>query len=197
MYTLTPKRVFSVPVDASQITPHQFEDNGQIVAKGRWSLQIPGRTITKKYPDGSEETVRFEGFQIVKEQFGSSEIKRYSKEVKNKQGIILHKAGDVIDLGDDYKGAGTDAFKKCCTELGMFLDVYSRRSAEEEGGVSKEQYKVFYWRAEQAGLDTEEKAEKWASEQLDKPFKDADQLEVMGLIPALIDLAKAKGDAGS
>lgn len=189
--------------------PEQFELNGQIVAKGQLTVSVPvvkKKTTRRFIEDGKqieEESVEYERWDIKKTQFGSSEIKRYSKDdpqrdkqgnvVKDRQGqpLYKHRAGDVIDLGDDYKGAGTDAMKKCATQFGMFLDVYASRASEEEGGVSKEQYKVFYWRAEEAGMN-EEQANKWASEKLEKPFKDIDQLEVMGLIPALMDLKKEK-----
>lgn len=174
--------------------PEQFELNGQIVAKGELSVTIPGRTLTRKLPDGTEETVRFDTLIIKKTQFGSSEVKRYSGPTKDKAGNIVHKTGDVIDLGDDYKGAATDAMKKCATQFGMFQDVYSGRG-EEEGVASKTQLDVFYWRAEEAGMSKEE-AEKWAEEELGTPFKGMDQLEVMGLIPRLMDIAKAKEKEG-
>ncbi len=175
--------------------PESFELNGQIVVKGQLTVSIPvlkKRIIRRFVEDGKdieEETTEYERWDIRKTQFGSSEIKRYAKTITNRQNVVLHKAGDVIDLGDDYKGAATDAMKKCGTQFGIFLDVYSSRGGGDEGGVSKEQYKVFYWRAEEAGMD-QEGAEKWASEKLEKPFKDIDQLEVMSLIPALMDLKK-------
>lgn len=171
--------------------PHSFELNGQIVAKGELSVTIPGRTITRKLAGGLEESIKFDAYTIKKTQFGSSEIKRYSKDVQGKGGKVLHKAGDIIDLGDDYKGAATDAMKKCSTLFGIFLDVYAARGAEEEGVVTGKQLEVFYWRAEKAGM-TKEQADKWGEEQLEKPIKDWDPLDAMGLIPKLMDMAEAK-----
>jgi len=172
--------------------PEQFELNGQIVAKGELSVTIPGRTITRKLPDGTEEQIRFDELTIKKTQFGSSEIKRYSKNVMGKGGnVVIHKAGDVIDLGDDYKGAATDAMKKCATQFGMFLDVYASRGAEEEGVATKAQLDVLYMRGEQAGMSKEE-TEKWAEEQIGKPMREWDPLDAMGLIPVLIDMAKER-----
>jgi hypothetical protein len=172
--------------------PEYFERDGQIVAKGRWSFRIPGRTITRKFPDGTEETIRFDGMEVVKEQFGSSEIKRYSRDVKNpKTGEVTYKKGDVIDLGDDYKAASTDAMKKCGTQLGLFPDIYSSRAAEEERGISKQQLEVLYMRGRNAGMD-EQATLKWAEEELGKPLSAADQLEAMSLIPKLVDLAKER-----
>lgn len=171
--------------------PDHFENNGQIVVKGRWSLQIPGRTMFTRYPDGREETLRFDGFQIVKEQFGSSEIKRYAKDVSDGHGGIRYQKGDVIDLGDDYKGAATDAMKKCGTQLGMFADIYRPREIGEEATPSDVQLGAFYLRAERAGKDKEE-AEKWAEGQLGKLLEKASQQEILGLTADLIKMGKER-----
>ena len=171
---------------------HNFELNGQIVVKGELSVTLPGRTMTKEFPDGSKEIVKFEPFTIKKTQFGSSEVKKYAKDIKDKKGNIKYKAGDIIDLGDDYKGAATDAMKKCATQFGIFLDVYSLRGQEEEGVASKAQFEVLYMRGQEAGM-TDEETDKWAEVQIGKPKKDWDPLDVMGLIPQLMDMAKEKG----
>jgi len=169
--------------------PESFELNGQIVGKGRLTVNVPHvkkRTV-RRYVEGGkeveEESVEYEMLSIVKEQFGSSEVKKYSRDTKDK------KRGDVIDLGDDYKSMGTDAFKKCATSFGVFLDVYESRASQEEGVVTKQQLDVFYMRAEQAGMDKKQ-AEKWGEEQIGKPFGTWDPLECMELIPKLIDLAE-------
>lgn len=39
------------------------------------------------------------------------------------QRIKLDKAGEVIDLGDEYKAAATDALKKCALLLGVAADL--------------------------------------------------------------------------
>ena len=85
---------------------------------------------------------------------------------------------------------GTDAFKKCATELGVFLDVYESRAAGEEG-VTSQQLNVFYMRAEQVGMD-KEKAEKWGEEEIGKPMGKWTDMEIMELIPKLLDMAKEK-----
>ena len=177
--------------------PHAFELNGQIVNKGQLTVHVPvpkKKTIKKYVEDGKiieEESVEYERWDVIKTQWGSSEIKRYAKDVSGKGGKVIHKAGDVIDLGDDYKGAATDAMKKCATQFGIFLDVYAARGAEEEGVVTKAQIDVFYWRAEEAGMNKEE-AEKWGEEQLGRPIREWDPLDAMGLIPVLIDKKKEK-----
>jgi len=174
--------------------PEAFEQDGHIVAKGKLSVTIPGRTITRELPSGEKETIIFEGLTIIKTQYGGSEIKKFAADVVDrKSGKVKYKAGSIIDLGDDYKSAATDAFKKCGTELGMFLDVYSTRAGEEEAGdkVSKAQLEAIYMRGEQAGMD-KEKTDKWIEEELGKKIEDAEPLDIMGLIPKLIDLAKKK-----
>lgn len=181
--------------------PKTWNENNNIVAQGRWSLQIPGRTITRKLPDGTEETIRFDGFSVVKEQFGSAEVKLYAQDIyaKDKNGnarkdasgrpIIRYKKGDMMDLGNDYKAAATDAMKKCGTTLGMFLDVYGQHEQSEISGPTAAQLQAFYVRAEKAGYDRD-KADAWAQEQIGKPLKEASQQNVLSLIADLIDLAK-------
>jgi len=181
--------------------PKIIREGEEIISQGRWSLQIPGRTITRKHPDGMEETLRFDGFSIIKEQFGSAIVKRWTKDgpvqdkkgnhIKNAKGEYLYnyRAGDVMDLGNDYKASSTDAMKKCGTELGAFLDVYGAREAAEVSGPSDKQLEAFYLRADSCGMN-KEAADKWAEEQLGKPLKEADQQRVLGLVADLIDLAK-------
>jgi len=174
--------------------PESFELNGQIVGRGRLTVNVPHikKKIIKRFvEDGKtieEETVEYEMLSVVKEQFGSSEIKKYAKT------DTKHKAGDVIDLGDDYKGMGTDAMKKCATGLGIFLDVYESRAGEEEGVVTQQQWTVFYMRAEQAGMD-KEAAEKWGVEEVGKPMSQWNPLELMELIPKLIDMEDTAPDS--
>lgn len=56
------------------------------------------------------------------------------------QKIKRTKAGDIVDLGDEYKGAVSDAFKKACQTLGIGL--YLARSEEalaaDEGAQVRE-----------------------------------------------------------
>lgn len=58
-------------------------------------------------------TVQIGDRKLVKEQFGRCDVKfrRGTKE--------------FLDLGNDMKGAASDALKKCASEFGLFRDVYS------------------------------------------------------------------------
>jgi len=195
-----------------------LKEGDQIVARGSLTVHIPllkkktVKTFMENGKEVREESQEFEILDVRKEQFGSSEVKKYSKtEIsKDKQGntqkddkgnaIIKHRAGDVIDLGDDYKAAATDSLKKCATHFGIYLDVY-RSSDKEDGGGKKGQLEgshleVFYDRAKDAGMDREA-ADKWAKEQIGKPKDEWEAVDLMGLVPSLIKLAaeKEKSDA--
>lgn len=157
-----------------------FEKDGHIVAKGELTVQIPGRELVKVYPDGVREVAKFEGLTIRKVQYGGSEIKKY-------------KSGSVMDLANDYKGAATDAMKKCATELGLFLDVYQQREILSESAVSKEQLQALYSRGEKAGM-SKEQADAWVLEETGKKVEECDQLIILALIPKLIRKAREKKD---
>lgn len=196
-------------------TTEFFKEGEQIVGKGRLTFHFPipkKKTIRRFVEDGrqvEEETTEFEILNITKEQYGSSEIKRWTSTeyMKDKKGnnqkdkdgnyLFKHRAGDIIDLGDDYKSAGTDAMKKAATQFGIFLDVYEKRAegGGEGSGVSESQADAFYMRAEEAGM-TNEEADKWATEQLGKEKDKWEGYDLMLLIPKLLDMAaeKEKGE---
>jgi hypothetical protein len=60
-------------------------------------------------------TATIDGTVVLKDGFGGQKIKRT-------------KSGDIVDLGDEYKGAVSDAFKKACQMLGVAL--YLARSED-------------------------------------------------------------------
>ncbi len=191
---------FEVP-EATEKVP------GQLVARGKLTVHIPvmKKRVVKTYmEDGKqvrEVSEEFELLGVVKEQYGGIDIKKYAddKRAKDKRGndimdaehhiIYEHQAGDVIDIGDDYKSVSTEAFKKCCTGFGMFLDVYGARDDKDEGGADEAQYEVLYMRGQQAGMD-EAQTKKWAVKELGKPLSEADEAEVLSLIPKLAAMKK-------
>lgn len=178
-----------------------FEKDGQLIGKGRLTIKVPGRSVTIKHPDGIEETYRTDGIEVVKEQYGGSDIKTYAQDIVGKGGgPPQHRKGEPIDIGDDYKAMATDAKKKCGTELGMFHDVYGPGMADEEekeGKVRGSQLSVLWMRGEAAGMD-EAATRKWAEEKLGKALEDCDQEPVLDLIPQLMEMAKrlVPGDTG-
>lgn len=74
----------------------------EVIVKGRLTVYLP------------------DGTQIVKEQFGASDVKRT-------------KQGDVLSLGDDLKAASSDALKKAASLLGVALDLYGPRYDDDLG----------------------------------------------------------------
>ena len=157
---------------------NSIRDGDDIVVQGEISFKIPGRTIIREFPDGTKETVIFEGIEITKAQFGGAQVKRYSRDGSG------YSKGDQMDLGNDYKAAGTDMLKKCAISMGMFQDVYSKRG--EESGPNKAQLDAVYGRGEKMGWSKEE-TDKWVEEAMGKKLEDCDSSEVMSsLLPKLI-----------
>jgi hypothetical protein len=58
-------------------------------------------------------TCHINGVTIIKEQFGRADVK------------MLRSGAGLVDLGNDFKAAASDALKKCAAELGIARDVYS------------------------------------------------------------------------
>jgi hypothetical protein len=84
----------------------------------RWSWDVTDTVIVPDLTNPAEVIVRGrltvttpDGGTVVKEQFGSTDVKRY-------------KNGGVISLGDDLKAASSDALKKAASLLGVALDLY-------------------------------------------------------------------------
>ena len=85
-------------------------------------VQVLGRLTGYIVIPGAQPIVQ----PIVKEQYGSAEIKKYSSTSQT--------AGSPIDIGDDYKAAASDALKKCASMLGIAADLYWKGSADEMKG---------------------------------------------------------------
>ncbi len=84
----------------------------------RWSWDVTDTVIVPDLTNPAEVIVRGrltvttpDGGTVIKEQFGSTDVKRY-------------KNGGVISLGDDLKAASSDALKKAASLLGVALDLY-------------------------------------------------------------------------
>ena len=59
-------------------------------------------------------TARIDGSDVVREQFGSQALNRF-------RAAAPGQSGKIVDVGNDMKGAATDAFKKCAAQLGVGL----------------------------------------------------------------------------
>jgi len=76
-----------------------------------------------------------DGREVSKEQFGSCDLK-YKRDTAKEP-------GDLLDFGNDCKGAVSDSVKKCASEFGIALDVYSgavkrREDSEDPEGLISE-----------------------------------------------------------
>lgn len=101
-----------------------------------WSTTIEEALTIKQYVVRLRlRMVTADGREVSKEQFGSCDLK-YRRDTQRE-------AGDLLDFGNDCKGAVSDAIKKCSSEFGIALDVYSgavkrREDAEDPEGLISE-----------------------------------------------------------
>jgi hypothetical protein len=61
---------------------------------------------------------------VTKVQYGTSQI-THAKET-----------GEVVSIGDDFKSAGSDSLKKCCSLFGIGLHLYSDGKGNGMGAMS-------------------------------------------------------------
>lgn len=77
----------------------------QVLVKGRLTVYIGDKTI-------------------FKDNFASKEVQYYSDK-PDTQGKVNPRAGEMISIGDDMKGAASLCLTKCASMFGLFSDVYS------------------------------------------------------------------------
>ena len=101
-----------------------------------WRLNI----ISKDHFPASKE-VLVHGILIInskkkakREQFGSSFVEYKTTQIEN------IKRTAPINLGFAYKAAASDCLKKCCSEFGLFWDVYSGEIINTKKEESKPEY---------------------------------------------------------
>ncbi len=77
-----------------------------------WDFRILDQQVgNKQVWVRGELSVRLRGREIIKGQFGGSDIK-------------LNKSGAAVSIADDLKAAASDCLKKCASLLGVASDVY-------------------------------------------------------------------------
>lgn len=74
-------------------------------------------------------TIRSNGFSVIKEQFGKHILTSVTKTQGNKTFTF------PSEVGNAYKSAATDAFKKCASEIGLCWDIYTQEAPETEGEI--------------------------------------------------------------
>lgn len=126
---LIKKRKIKGGAMANYVDVHAFEDAMDYVFGRLWSFHIDTKEIidgfaivsghvTVHIPIGVNASGDAVWKDITKSQFGGVELKTYSEEHKKK--------GAWLDIGNDFKAAASDCFKKCCVEFGVFRDVYMK-----------------------------------------------------------------------
>jgi hypothetical protein len=88
--------------------------------EGNWSFDLVRYEIREEL-DEVFVLGKLTAGEVVKTQFGSSEITR------------TEDGGTIVSLGDDLKAAATDALKKAATLLGVGLHLYAEASAVRPG----------------------------------------------------------------
>lgn len=78
-------------------------------------------------------TIRSGNFTIIKEQFGKHTLTSTTKTSGNKTYTF------ASDIGNAYKSAATDSFKKCASEIGLCWDIYTQEAPETKGEIKTEE----------------------------------------------------------
>ena len=60
------------------------------------------------------------------------EVRTVSKIERGWQPVNRKRSGDLISLGNDYKGADTDALKRCARLLGVGLDAWEKEAPQQK-----------------------------------------------------------------
>jgi len=94
----------------------------EVLGVGNWSFTIKEHGYSQQ-ADSYWALGRLETYidksLVVREQFGAQQVNRYRAPAPP-PGQPPAKGG-IIDVGNDMKGAATDAFKKCASSLGVGL----------------------------------------------------------------------------
>ena len=137
----------------------------KVLGTGNWNYEILQCHVQPEYKDSVVAHVRVtanvDGTTAIKEAYGGAKVK-------------MMKSGGVMDLGNDFKSASSDAFKKACQGFGIALHLARSEESlaldiEESYPVEGEHWQVF---AENfKSLDDEKKNQfrEWFKEQ---GFKD-------------------------
>jgi hypothetical protein len=111
----------------------------KVVGTGNWNYEILKCHVQPEYKDSIIAHVRVtasvDGQVAVKEAYGGAKVK-------------IMKAGGVMDLGNDFKSAVSDAFKKACQGFGIALHLARKEEAlaldvEQSYSVEGEHWQVF------------------------------------------------------
>lgn len=88
-----------------------------------WSFRVLDKEIHAESDEAwvlGELEATIDGQRVVRQQFGSQKIKRQRS------------TGAPLDIGFDWKGAGTDCLKKCATTIGVALYLSEKHPAQRQ-----------------------------------------------------------------
>lgn len=100
-----------------------------LVSGGNFSFEIKSREFipsTREVLVEGRLTMRVNGKTIVREQFGQHHL-NVKTEVNGNTTKTF-----ASDIGNGYKAACSDSFKKCSSELGFCWDIYNQERAEDK-----------------------------------------------------------------
>jgi len=110
-----------------------------VLGPGNWNYEVLKCYVEPKYNDNVvahvRVTAKIDGEMCSKEQYGGAKIK-------------MMKSGEVMNLGNDFKTAVSDAFKKACQGVGIALHLARSEEAltlelEESYPVEGDHWQVF------------------------------------------------------
>ena len=111
----------------------------KVLGTGNWNYEIVKCHIQPEYKDSViaqvRVTAKVDGTMAVKEGYGGAKVK-------------ILKSGSVMDLGNDFKSAVSDAFKKACQGFGIALHLARSEESlaldvEESYPVDSDKWHVF------------------------------------------------------
>ena len=111
----------------------------KVLGSSNWNYEVLKCHVQPEYKEHVIAHVRVtatvDGITAIKEQYGGAKIK-------------MMKTGGVMDLGNDFKTAVSDAFKKACQGLGIALHLARSEEAlaleiEESYPVPQAEWEVF------------------------------------------------------
>src|SRR5579859_5876675 len=117
--------------DFTTITAEQVISRlNEVLGYDGWSFSVKEHGINTEADEiwalGRLEIYRADGVTIVREQFGSTKIKRFSRG---------DNSGRMVDLGHDLMGAATTSLKKCASLIGvgLYLSAKSASNGQARG----------------------------------------------------------------
>jgi len=91
-----------------------------------WDFEVidQGREQDQVWVKGKLTVKSPKGEQIIKTQFGRSDIKFHKDRSRG-----------MLDYGNDLKSAASDALKKCASLIGIGSDIYGKMEFKQEAGI--------------------------------------------------------------